>query len=114
MAVIDGDTVPDIWLPNQHMRERARVPSTTVKDLDKVKGFLRPKYIDTLEDGRRVGGLGSKDIQRVQDGYACGKCFAFFSERSENCPCCGERLEPSRDIVEFLPDYWKPDPNEAA
>ncbi len=35
MAVIDGDTVPDIWLPNQHMRERARVPSTTVKDLNR-------------------------------------------------------------------------------
>ncbi len=113
MPIIYGEEVPEIWTPNQVMRERARVPSTTVQNLNRVKGFLTPKYIDELEDGRRVGGLGTKDIQRVQDGYACGKCFAFFDERTPDCPCCGERLDPNQDVVSFLPDYWKPDPNDA-
>jgi hypothetical protein len=107
-----GEDAPELWLPNQVMRERARVPATNVQTLNRVKGFLKPQYIDTLEDGRRVGNFSARDIQRVEDGYACGKCFAFFSERTDDCPCCGERLEPSKDIVDFLPDYWKPDPKD--
>ena len=114
MPELYGEDAPILYLPNGVMRERARVPSTTVQNLNRVKGFLRPRYIDTLEDGRRVGALGTKDIERVQDGYACGKCFAFFDERTPDCPCCGDRLDPNHDVVDFLPQYWLPDPTDAA
>ncbi len=105
MTSDDGVT---IWLPNREMRERAEVPATTVESLKRVKGYFRPRYIDVLPDGRRVGALGDGDIRRIKDGYGCGKCFAYFSERTPDCPSCGERLDVNQDIVDFSPDYWKP------
>ncbi len=108
VALSSSDDGVTIYLPNSVMRERSRVPATTVESLRKVKGYFRPRYIDVLDDGRRVGALGDKDIQRIEDGYGCGKCFAYFSERLADCPSCGERLDPNSDVVDFSPDYWKP------
>lgn len=92
------------------MRERATVPSTTVAALDAVQGYMVPRYIDTLKDGRRVAELNQQDLQRVYDGYACGECLAKFGQRFTNCPGCGHELDAGKDIVDFRPDYWLPSP----
>lgn len=103
-----GDDVQELWLPNSHMRQEATVPSTTVEALAAVRGYMVPRYIDRLPDGRRVAELHQKDISRVEDGYGCGECLAMFDHRFSNCPSCGHLLEPNRDIVDHRPDYWQP------
>lgn len=101
----DGQT---IWVPNSVMRERARVNSIKVEDLNHVKGFLIPRYIDHLPDGRRVYELKENDLRRIEDGYACAECLAFFERRFPSCPGCGHYLDANHDIVEFRPPYWEP------
>lgn len=103
-----------IWLPNSVMRERAKVSSTTVAALDAVRGFLKPRYVDEMPDGRRVAELHAHDLQRVIDGYACGECLAFFDQRFEKCPACGHKLDPNTDVVDWQPDYWKPSPSRTS
>lgn len=105
---MSGEDFQTIWIPNKQVRGRAEVPSTTRAALEAVKGFLKPRYIEYMEDGRRVAELRQADLDRVQDGYACGECLAFFEQRFINCPSCGHLLDPSRDIVEHRPDYWLP------
>ena len=106
----NGDDTQTLWLPNSHMRQEATVPSTTAAALDAVKGYMVPRYIDRLPDGRRVAELYQKDIQRVEDGYGCGECLAMFDQKFRNCPSCGHLMDIHRDIVDFQPDYWKDGP----
>lgn len=103
-----GDDTQTIWLPNEVMRERARVPSVNVDDLKYVRGYLIPRYVDELPDGRRVAELHSKDLKRIEDGYGCGECLAYFDRRFHDCPGCGHELDVNKDIVEFRPPYWEP------
>ena len=107
-----GDDSQTLWLPNSYMREEATIPSTTRERLEAVRGYMVPIYVDRLPDGRRVASLDAKDLQRVADGYACGngQCLAKFDQRFKNCPSCGHELDPNKDIVDWLPDYWKPSP----
>lgn len=98
-----------IWVPpNVVLRERATVPSINVESLKFVQGYLTPRYVEYMEDGRRVAELGSKDLERIKDGYACAECLAFFGERFQNCPGCGHLLDVNRDIVDYHPDHWQP------
>lgn len=98
-----------IWLPpNAVLRERSTVPAVDIDKLKYVQGYLKPRYVEYMEDGRRVAELGSKDLQRVQDGYACGSCLAFFGERFKDCPSCGHSLDPNVDVVDYHPDHWQP------
>ena len=90
------------------MLERSRVPTTRIDRLQAVKGYLVPRYVEYMDDGRRVGALGEKDIQRVKDGYACGECLAYFGQRFPVCPSCGHMLDPNKDIVDYNPDHWQP------
>jgi hypothetical protein len=110
-SVASGDDVSTLWLPRQVMRQEAEVPSTTVAALEAVKGYMIPRYVDRLPDGRRVAELRADDLRRVEDGYGCGECLANFDQRFQNCPGCGHKLDANRDIVDFLPDYWKPGPS---
>lgn len=103
-----GDDYTTIWVPNSVMRERAKVASTTVASLEAVRGYLKPRYIEELPDGRRVAELHAIDLKRVADGYACGECLAWFDRQFDACPCCGHDLNPERDIVDHRPDYWLP------
>lgn len=98
-----------IWVPpNAVLRGRAEVPSVGRQSLDAVDGFLVPRYVEYMDDGRRVAELHSQDLRRVQDGYACGECLAMFSRRFSNCPACNHELDPNRDIVDYSPDHWQP------
>lgn len=90
------------------MREEATVRSTTVDALKYVTGYIIPTYIDRLPDGRRVAGIGERDLGRVSDGYACGECLATFERRFPQCPGCGHDLDVNRDVVDWAPDYWQP------
>jgi len=103
--VSDGQT---IWLPNSVMRERANVRSIKIEDLKHVKGFLIPRYIEEMPNGKRVYELHERDFERVKDGYACGECLAFFERRLPSCPGCGHYLDVNKDIVEWRPAYWEP------
>ncbi len=103
-----GDDTVTIWLPRHVMRERATVPCVSLETLKHVRGYLVPRYVEEMPDGRRVAELREKDLQRVSDGYACGECLAFFDHRFRNCPGCGHELDPNRDIVEWSPPYWQP------
>ena len=99
----------EIWVPpNAEMRERATVPATTRDNLKHVQGFLIPRYIEHMPDGRRVAELNQRDLDRVNDGYACGECLAFFNHPFRDCPCCGHTLDASHDIVEYAPAHWQP------
>lgn len=109
-----GDDYQTLHLPNHVMRERARVNAVTVESLRRVTGYIKPIYVDHLEDGRRVAALGERDHARVREGYACGECLATFNSRERFCPGCGHQLDTSVDLVDFLPDYWKPDPRKTA
>ena len=109
-----AEETSELILPNHVMRERARVNAVTVESLQRVTGYLKPIYVDHMEDGRRVAALGQRDYGRIQDGYACGECLATFNHREEFCPGCGHRLDLSTDIVDYMPDYWKPDPRKTA
>jgi len=104
----NGDDYQTLWLPRGVMRARAEVPSVTRQGLDAVEGFLKPRYVEHMEDGRRVAELSSADLRRVQDGYACGECLAFFGRRFGRCPACNHELDPNRDIVDYSPDHWQP------
>lgn len=108
LFLANGDDTQTIWLPNQVMRERARVPSVSRSSLDAVLGYLVPRYVDELPDGRRVAELHAEDLRRVEDGYACGECLAYFSRRFESCPSCGHLMDVNVDIVEWAPEYWQP------
>ena len=99
----------EIWVPpNAEMRERATVPATTLDALKHVKGYLVPRYVEHMADGRRVAELTQRDLDRVNDGYACGECLAFFDYAFDNCPSCGHNLDPSKDIVDYSPGHWQP------
>lgn len=110
MPLIDGADVPELWLPNSAMRERANVRSVDPEGLKWVTGYMVPRYTDNMPDGRRVMELKASDLSRVEDGYGCGECLATFNRRFPDCPGCGHQLDPNRDIVEWAPDYWKPSP----
>lgn len=99
----DGDL---LWLPDSVMRQEATVQSTTVDALQYVQGYMVPRYIDRLPDGRRVAELYQNDIDRVADGYGCGECLAMFNRRFSECPSCGHRMDANADIVDFRPPYW--------
>lgn len=105
---MSGEDSQTIWLPNSVMRERSRVPSVRIEDLQHVRGYLKPRYIDELPDGRRVAELHERDLERVQDGYACGECLAFFDQRFLSCPGCAHLLDANSDIVQHRPAYWEP------
>lgn len=91
------------------MRERATVPGVDVQALlTAVKGYMIPRYIDVLPDGRRVAELRAHDLQRVADGYGCGECLAMFEKRFARCPGCSHELDVNRDIVDWSPAYWQP------
>lgn len=99
----------DIWVPpNAVIRERATVPSVDPRGLALVRGYLKPRYVEQMADGRRVAELTQRDLDRVNDGYACGECLAYFDDRLGDCPSCGHQLDPSRDIVEYAPAHWQP------
>lgn len=102
-----GDDYTTLWVPNSHMREEATIPSTTPAALEAVTGYMIPEYIDRLPDGRRVAQMYKRDIDRVTEGYGCGECLAKFDQRFPNCPSCGHRLDPNRDIVDWNPPYWQ-------
>lgn len=105
----------EIWVPsNAVMRERATVRSVSVEGLAAVRGYLKPRYIDEMTDGRRVAELAARDLERVADGYACGECLAFFDQRFETCPGCGHEMDANRDIVDFHPAYWQPSPSRTS
>lgn len=90
------------------MRERSKVSSVKIEDLKHVRGYLIPRYVDELPDGRRVAELHERDLDRVRDGYACGECLAMMEQRFPSCPGCGNLMDANRDIVEFRPPYWEP------
>ena len=99
----------DIWVPpNATMRERATVPSVDKRRLALVKGYLVPRYVEQMPDGRRVAELNERDLGRVNDGYACGECLAYFDYRLMECPSCGHNIDPSVDIVDYSPAHWQP------
>lgn len=106
---MSGEDYQTLWLPNSVMRERARVNSIKVEDLNHVRGWLTPRYIE--EDhatGKRIYELRERDFERVKDGYACGQCLAFFDHRFPSCPACGHYLDVNQDIVEYRPPWWEP------
>ena len=105
-----------IWLPNSVMRERATVPATTRAALDAIDGFYVPIYEEEMPDGRRRSALGTRDFQRVIDGYACanGHCRALWKQRFDACPLCGHVPDLERDVVEDIPAYWKPGPSRTS
>ena len=105
---MSGDDYQTLWLPNSEVRERATVPSTTVAALAAVRGYLIPRYVEVMDDGRRVAELRENDLQRVADGYACGECLAYFDQRFVNCPSCVWEIHPSTDIVDYHPSHWEP------
>lgn len=103
-----SDETETLWLPNAQMRERATVPGVSVESLAAVRGYMIPRYIDVLPDGRRVAELKASDLQRVSQGYACGECLAMFEKRFATCPGCSHELDSNRDIVDWNPAYWQP------
>ena len=109
-----GDDLQTIWLPDHIMRARAEVPSTSRTALDAVRGFLRPRYVEEMPDGRRVAELTQEGIQRVAEGYACGKCLAYFDRRFTHCPACSKPLEPNIDIVDYSPPHWQDGPSRTS
>lgn len=104
-----GDDYQTIWLPNEAMRERAQVPSTTRDALDAVQGFMRTRYREQRDDGTWVAELWPDDLQRVAEGYGCANahCLAHYNRRFQTCPLCGEPMG-AQGIVEYSPDYWQP------
>lgn len=109
-SMASGDDSITLWLPNQVMRQEAEIPSVGLASLEAVRGYMIPRYVDRLPDGRRVAELNRHDLDRVNDGYGCGECLAKFDQRFKDCPSCGHTLDANRDIVDFRPDYWKPSP----
>lgn len=105
---MSGEDSQTIWLPNSVMRSRSEVRSIRIEDLSHVRGYLKPRYIDEMPDGRRVAELHERDLDRVRDGYACGECLAFFGERFPSCPGCGHMLDANSDVVVWRPPYWQP------
>lgn len=105
-----GDDYQTIWLPNQHMQERASIPGTSRAALDAVQGFMRTRYREQMEDGRFVAELWPEDLQRVAEGYGCpnSHCLAYFNRRFSECPLCGHVIDVNRDIVDHSPDHWQP------
>lgn len=104
-----------IWVPpNAVLRERAQVRGVSIDGLKYVLGYLKPRYIEYMDDGRRVAELHARDLDRVKDGYACGDCLAFFAERFPACPGCGHELDAQQDVVEHHPDYWDPSPGRTS
>lgn len=104
------DSTTTLWLPNQHMRERAEIPGTSRDALHAVQGFMRTRYREQMDDGRWVAELYPEDLQRVSEGYGCpnAHCLAFFSRRFDKCPLCGHVLDVNKDILDYSPDHWQP------
>lgn len=108
-----GDDYTTIWLPNSVMRERATVTKT--RDLGDLDGFIIAKWEEEGPDGRRRNALTNRrDFQRILDGYACPDCLAKFKSRRDNCCVCPWERDMSRDIIDQVPDYWKPGPSRTS
>ncbi len=103
-----GDDYTTLWLPNTVMRERAEV--SAVRELPPTLEFIVPQYVDYLPNGEPHYAISNRrDFQRVVDGYACPRCLLKFSRHRTNCPLCPWERDLSRDIVDQVHDYWKPD-----
>ncbi len=106
-----GDDTQTLWIPNRHVRERAEVRGIPPQGLEAVRGYFIPRYVEYMDDGRRVAELKQGDIDRIAEGYGCGECLAYFEVRLHDCPSCGHRLDANTDIVKWHPDYWNPSPS---
>ena len=76
-------------------------------------GWMEPVFYGVV-DGEPLGVFTPEQMDRIQAGYACPKCWQQFEMIFTKCPVCQLDLtkEGFASQVREFPEEWKPGPDD--
>jgi len=76
-------------------------------------GWMEPVFYGYV-DGEPLGVFTPEQMEKIQSGYGCPRCWQEFTIVFTRCPVCDLDLEKHGfvDSVKPMPDEWKPGPDD--